>query len=251
MRDTSALLSSQGHEHIDGADESDGEIEEEVEPEVRRQRAQEYDLDPDVPDLPESDVQDGPEAWDEETEVANMLEFARISLGLSKEQYEEILSDRKQRGKFVPFQSSAAKTSAPQTPKPAKAAKAARVDEVEMQEQVQDVEMSKFEDVMAAMDRRLNSLKTTSASRTTPQTQEGASKPDDVDAELLSHLLTSEGDLPASLESLLGRGGAVEAEQLASFLRSFQAQSGAAATGPVQQLMQRFGLGSLPADQDC
>ncbi|ETS63601.1 hypothetical protein PaG_01900 [Moesziomyces aphidis] len=251
MRDTSALLSSQGHEHIDGADESDGEIEEEVEPEVRRQRAQEYDLDPDVPDLPESDVQDGPEAWDEETEVANMLEFARISLGLSKEQYEEILSDRKQRGKFVPFQSSAAKTSAPQTPKPAKAAKAARVDEVEMQEQVQDVEMSKFEDVMAAMDRRLNSLKTTSASRTTPQTQEGASKPDDVDAELLSHLLTSEGDLPASLESLLGRGDAVEAEQLASFLRSFQAQSGAAATGPVQQLMQRFGLGSLPADQDC
>ncbi|GAC73625.1 MADS box transcription factor [Moesziomyces antarcticus T-34] len=250
MRDTSALLSSQGHEHIDGADESDGEIEEEVEPEVRRQRAQEYDTDPDVPDFAESDVQDGPEAWDEETEVGNMLEFARISLGLSKEQYEEILSDRKQRGKFVPFQSGAAKTSAPQTPKPAKVAKAARVDEAEMQEQVQDVDMSTFEDVMAAMDRRLNSLKTTSASSTTPQAQEGASKPDDVDAELLSHLVASEDDLPASLESLLGRGDAVEAEQLASFLRSFQAQSGAAATGPVQQLMQRFGLGSLPADQD-
>lgn len=249
MRETSALLSSQGHEHIDGADDSDGEIQEEAEPEIRRQRAQEYDLDPDVPE-PELDVQDGPEAWDEETEVANMLEFARISLGLSKEQYEEILSERKQRGQFVPSQSSAAKTSAPNTPKPAKVAKAARVDEDELQGQVQDVEMSTFEDVMAAMDRRLNSLKSTSPSRNLPHSRgdEDSSKPDSMDAELLSHLLTSESDLPASLETLLG--GAVEADQLASFLRSFQAQSGAAATGPVQQLMQRFGLGSLPADQD-
>ncbi len=107
MRETSTLLSSQGHQQFDGASDSDDEeLEQETSPEIRRRRAEEYDIEPDevapAADAAEWEDVGEPAELDEETEVDNLLEFARISLGLTKEQYEQIIQERQSKGKFVP-----------------------------------------------------------------------------------------------------------------------------------------------------
>lgn len=245
MRETSTLLSSQNRERYNGASDSDEEeLEQELSPEIRKQRAAEYGIEPDEPAM---EVEGGwedvaePEMGDEETEVGNLLEFARISLGLTKEQYEGILEERRGKGKFVP-----ASGSTPTKPTREKAAP-------------QAAKLDSFESVMAAMENQLHHLQasqpppTTSGTNTNVKAEQNSANEEE--EELLAHLLKSGSDLPSSLLSHLGEGeNGMQAEQLESFLRSFQAQTGTSGpgsgSGPVEVLMRRFGLGSLPANQD-
>lgn len=245
MREICSLLNSQGHERYDGASDSDDEeLEEETSPEVRRQRAREFDIEPDQVNAPlgEGEWEDigEPKLDDEETEVGNLLEFARISLGLTQEQYGAILAERESKGKFVPS-------------KPNIATKAA-----EAPTQAEEPEkLDTFQSVMAAMESQLHHLQSSQTSAASsckpPGEQDEEKEMGEEEEELLSHLLKSGSDLPASLLSQLDKEG-VEAEQLEGFLRSFQAQMGTSGpgsgSGPVEVLMRRFGLGSLPADQD-
>ncbi|CBQ67760.1 related to SGT1 protein [Sporisorium reilianum SRZ2] len=249
MRETSTLLSSQRHHQFDGASDSDDEeLEQETSPEIRRQRAKEYDIEPDEVESAavEAEAEAGwedvgePEELDEETEVDNLLEFARISLGLTKEQYQEILDERQRKGKFVP----AAATQRDTSTKAAAPAPAPKLDT--------------FESVMSAMEDQLHHLQSTPTS--IPAAAPTSSDPPSSDAEdeeLLAHLLRSGSDLPASLLEHLGdpdHADSGRAEQMESFLRSFQAQAATsgpgAGSGPVDVLMRRFGLGGLPADRD-
>ncbi|GAC95539.1 hypothetical protein PHSY_003115 [Pseudozyma hubeiensis SY62] len=253
MRETSTLLSSQGHNQFDGASDSDDEeLEQETSPEVRRQRARDYDIEPD--EVVAADAKGAAEVgWDEvgepaemgdESEVGNLLEFARISLGLTKEQYWEILEERQSKGKYVPPIQPVQKESQSKS----KATSESKLDT--------------FESVMAAMETQLHQLRSskqpptpTSSTHPTPTASQGPPQ-DQEDAELLAHLLKSNSELPSSLQSHLDpdSADAIQAEQLESFLRSFQAQSttsgAGSGSGPVDVLMRRFGLGSLPADQD-
>ena len=253
MRDTSSLLSSQGHQRYDGASDSDDEeLEQETSPEVRRQRAMEFDLEPDEQLAAEArtgeeaeweDVGE-PEVLDEELELDNLLEFARISLGLTKEQYHGILEERKSKGRFVPNRSKGAKEDPPSQAEVAEAPK-----------------LDTFEGVLAAMETELHHLRSSASKPTTSPLQAAplpAAQPadDGQDEELLAHLVRSGSDVPASLLSHLGQEHEArgQAEQIEGFLRSFQAQTATsgpgAGSGPVEVLMHRFGLGSLPADQD-
>ncbi|SPO20935.1 related to SGT1 protein [Ustilago trichophora] len=257
MRETSQLLSSQTqHRRYDGASDSDSEeLEEETSPEVRKARAAEYDIEPDVESSTAPPF--GQEEWedmgeqelikDEEKELGDLLEYARISLGLTKEQYEEILEERQKKGKFVPTPTLRSK-----------------------QKAEEPVKLDTFESVMAAMESQLQHLQSTqrhplSSSSTSPASKKDTKTtatsshseetPTAEDKELLSHLLKSNSDLPASLFSHLGgKEEEIAAEQMEGFLRSFQAQTGTSGpgsgTGPVELLMRRFGLGGLPADQD-
>ncbi|SNX81672.1 related to SGT1 protein [Melanopsichium pennsylvanicum] len=266
MRETSTLLNSQGQQRYDGASDSDDEeLEQESSPEIRKSLAKEYDLAPDADDVPTKIGREGgtgEEIWedmadpemDEETEMGNLLEFARISLGLSKEQYEAILEQRERKGRYVPGEKD---RNEPQTaPKVSHPAEPPKPDS--------------FESVMTAMEQQLHTLKSNaSPSSTSKSTAKAESKSaacaaanseqsraDREDQELLAHLLKSNSDLPASLLNRLGQGSEaqVQAEQLEGFLKSFQAQANTmgpgSGSGPVEILMRRFGLGSLPADQD-
>uniref|UniRef100_V5GVP1 Uncharacterized protein n=2 Tax=Kalmanozyma brasiliensis (strain GHG001) TaxID=1365824 RepID=V5GVP1_KALBG len=241
MRDTSTLLSSQGHEVFDGASDSDSsELEQETSPEVRRQRAEEYDLEPDVP-------ADDVEGWedvkmDEQTELDNLLDFARVSLGLTKEQYERILEQRREKGQFVPI----AKAKGP----------AASSKSAPKGKETEPPKLDTFESVMSAMEEQLHTLQSSAPPPSTSTASASAPSPDPKpptlaekeDEELLAHLLRYGSDLPSSLLRQLGDSG--KSEQMEAFLRSFQAQSGTSGPGPVDVLMRRFGLGGLPADQD-
>lgn len=244
MRETSSKTT----QLYDGASDSDcDELEQETSPEVRRQRAAEYEIEPDEPaPTVEGDVwEDVPEEamQDEETEIGNLLEFARISLGLSKEQYEAILAQRQADGKFVP------------TAQRPKEESKAKVEQAET-----PAKLDTFESVMAAMDSQLDRLQSTQPSDppdpSTMHPKLGPDADDDdeddpEDAELLAHLLRSNSDLPSSL---LSDPTSIHPDQLESFLRSFAAQSSTtgpnAGSGPVESLMRRFGLGSLPANSD-
>ncbi|SPO20020.1 related to SGT1 protein [Ustilago trichophora] len=258
MRETSQLLSSQTqHRRYDGASDSDSEeLEEETSPEIRKARAAEYDIEPDaesstaLPPLAQEEWEDMGEQElikDEEEELGNLLQYARISLGLTKEQYQEILKEREENGKFVPM-----------------------VKAKSQQKAKEPVKLDTFESVMAAMESQLQHLQSTqphppSSSSTLPTSKKStksattSSHSEETstaeDEELLSHLLKSNSDLPASLLSHLGgKEEDITAEQMEGFLRSFQAQTATSGpgsgTGPVELLMRRFGLGGLPADQD-
>lgn len=250
MRDTSTLLSSQGHEVFDGVSDSDSsELEQETSPEVRRQRAEEYDLEPDPP-------ADEVEAWqdvemDEQTELDNLLEFARVSLGLTPEQYEGILEQRREKGKFVPT----AKAKGPVASRVPATPKESPSKSIPKGEETEPPKLDTFESVMAAMEEQLHTLQSSarpppSSAQTDPKLPTMGEKEDE---ELLAHLLRSGSDLPSSLLRQLGDEG--KSEQIEAFLRSFQAQAGTsgpgAGSGPVDVLMRRFGLGGLPADQDA
>ncbi|CDU23968.1 related to SGT1 protein [Sporisorium scitamineum] len=259
MRETSTLLSSQGHQQFDGASDSDDEeLEQETSPEIRRQRAKEYDIEPD--EVARAPIQaageaewenvDEPAELDEETEVDNLLEFARISLGLTKEQYQDILQERQRKGKFVPAAASQ------------EAITLEGKSTTDAAAQPPALKLDTFESVMAAMEDQLHHLRSTpqptATSSSAPDPTSTQKPPSDAeDEELLAHLLKSGSDLPTSLlEQLRGpnRADSVRAEQMESFLRSFQAQAATSGpgsgSGPVDVLMHRFGLGSLPADQD-
>jgi hypothetical protein len=137
-----------------------------------------------------------------------------------------------------------------------------------MQEDAAGSRLDTFEGVMEEMDRRLVELKKGAAAAALwePKMAAGATDAPDAKAgtgtadakagtgmtdaldveeeELLAHLLASGGELPASLQAGDGRAG-----QIADFLASYQAQATAASgSGPVETLMRRFGLGSLPPD---
>ena len=242
MRETSTLLSSQSHARFDGASDSDDEeLEQETSPAVRRKLAEEYDVEPDDAagsgeEAPWEDaVGPGEDPHlDEETELANLVEYARISLGLTREQYERILDERRQTGKYVP------PTTSHNLAAPAGRATAPKLDT--------------FESVMSAMEDQLRASSSASANpdRTQPNPAAPEHAIDAEDTELLSHLLNSDADLPSSLLSHLGSDA--KPEQIESFLRSFAAQADTsgvgAGSGPVDVLMRRFGLGGLPADSD-
>lgn len=259
MRETSMLLSSHAHHQFDGASDSDDEeLEQETSPEIRRQRAEEYDIDPDdlVTTAADAAMEAGwedigePAELDEETEVGNLLEYARISLGLTKEQYQQILDERQSKGKFVPATPTAKKDTQSDDKSTTPAA----------------LKLDTFEDVMAAMEDRLHQLQTTThdsriteSSKLAPKSEQDPAAVNDVDQdkELLAHLVKSGSDLPSSLLPHLGdadHADTIQAEQMQAFLRSFQAQASTtgpqSGSGPVDVLMRRFGLGSLPADQD-
>lgn len=265
MREVSASLSKQPYE---GASDSDSDdLEQETSPEIRRQIARDYELESDeeikeaIVGQEDVDLPDAPELNDEE-ELQNLLEFARTSLGLSKQQYEDILQDREKQGKYVPAfkeRFGADSGHAAQETQPAESdAREAKMSEIVNQADT-------FDSVMDAMDARLANLQQERGR--TDSTASGKSNVineqlDPEEQELLSHLLKSGGDLPSSLWSgVAGVGQAdntedmIKAQQAADFLESFRAQvstSGPGSTsGPVEALMRRFGLGSLPADSDA
>jgi hypothetical protein len=104
----------------DGASDSEESVDSEIlrageTAEERRERARWLDM--------EEEEQDDKEGDDEELgdpnmedELAGFLEFTRKSLGLSDEQYEAILSERRGRGAFVPNASTSSQKAASNTP---------------------------------------------------------------------------------------------------------------------------------------
>ncbi|PWZ02667.1 SGT1-domain-containing protein [Testicularia cyperi] len=278
MKQAASFLTS---ERYDGASDSDSEeLEQEIHHETRRQRAREYDLELD--DDPEKNdtlcrgarpnTQDElqisiPEfEADEDEEMQSFLEFARTSLGITKEHYQRILMQRREKGAFVPKfadskdQSSEAKETAANT-LPAQSSVPSK----------SDPDLGSFDGVMTEMDRRLNELKEASSEATSRSSQSNpAAEPlsssnlSAEEEELLSHLLKSGSDLPSFLQMGLSSTtnsdsapdlpsiqDSIRRDQLADFLASYQAQSASSApSGPVELLMRRFGLGSLPLDSD-
>lgn len=109
----------------DGASDSEESVDSEIlrageTAEERRERARWLDMEDEEEDEKEGDDEDLGDP-NMEDELAGFLEFTRKSLGLSEEQYEAILTERRGRGAFVPGASAsqsgkaASKTAVPDT----------------------------------------------------------------------------------------------------------------------------------------
>ncbi|PWN49710.1 hypothetical protein IE53DRAFT_131144 [Violaceomyces palustris] len=202
---------------------------------------------------------------DEEGEMKRFLEFTRKALGLSPEQYDMILNERKERGAFVPkFQNGGSseqnknkndkedKLKSPPS-KPSRSpgtTKSARVDESppqpppsnkpkSKQQRQEGTELDTFEKVMSAMERKLDEKKKTS-NPTSMEEEEEETLLRSQDQELVSKLVPSSSSSSSSQELKLNL--------VENFLRSFQSQNGEA--GPVSNLAHSLGVRPLPRDDD-
>lgn len=231
----------------DGASDSEESVDGEIlragdTDEDRRNRAKWLDMEKELDDDEHHRAQIVQEGREDEgqddvdfgqDELLSFIEFTRKELGLSEEQYEDILTKRRARGACVP---------------------------VATKKACADVTTDPFERLMGTMDEELAKLK-----------QNGGKQPDDIiiddvdedemdldalspeDAELLEKMLHN--GPPASLRALLEKDNdprsslsSVEKEVMQSMLASYSAQMGGA--GPVGALAGRLGIGQLPINGD-
>ncbi|KAN0063047.1 hypothetical protein ACQY0O_004210 [Thecaphora frezii] len=250
MRATSTLLRPT---HYDGASDSDSELEQESRPHVRQQLADEYEL---ARDDVRVTTNDDDEAWLREQDQTNVveeegeeefLEFVRTTLGLSREQYDRVLQQRKQEGRYVPS-TIAASTSQPAAPAPPTPASAPLVG---------DESITTFDEAMTRIEGHIASL--SSSHHPAPPRSAAASERSAetiLDETLLHSLLEthSPSDLPRSLLPLLPpelqeqlRDPAGHSGDRANLIRNFlkSQNHGAAAV-----LAARLGVGVLPPDEE-
>ncbi|KDN36422.1 hypothetical protein K437DRAFT_260125 [Tilletiaria anomala UBC 951] len=227
-------------------------------------------------ELPDSDKVD--EEVEMEGEMDDFIKFATEALGLSKAQYDRIISEREARGAFVPSSSATSASPIEHALPPAGSAKGK--DKISASER-QGRPLKTFEEVMDAMDAELGHAKTSgSQSSTAPSTQSTVTKhtkrhqpevasrrgvtsapppnlydgdetdSDDElsaqDQELIQKLTSSRADFsglaPGADEPML------QINMIQNFLESYKAQGGTA--GPVSNLAGRMGISPLPLDAE-
>ena len=264
-------------EHHDGASDSEGdeEIEQEQSPEVRRQRAAEYDLEPDQEDDEQGEEAEMPE---EDLEEEEFLHFARQTLGLSIEQYNAILDKRRDRGgesalrtaceelstdelagpaiAYVPTSRGKEQPTQEERPRPgAPSGTAEQLAEAFVKQPAAETGATRsggqnylndFDALMDEMDRRLAIQKEQVQQAQASPSAAKDEAPRNRDARTEEQML--EEELLSKLAEALPRDGEERANLIQHMLRSFQAQGGAA--GPVSTLAGRFGVGNLPLNQD-
>jgi hypothetical protein len=198
---------------------------------------------------------------DMEEEEEEFLEFSRQALGISNEQWQEILEDRKNRGAFLPTSASKPIPTAKKSPE--KAAnleakqRAPRAPEPGPRPNV-NPELDSFETVMKALDEALLQTKKPSQNRvpkpaqTQPQTSgnQGEKKPNTV---VEDDNFDIEAAMEAELRELMEDGHSdaeepVDYNMIKNFLESYKSQAGL--SGPVSNLAGRLQPGfNLPRDE--
>ncbi|KAF5336862.1 hypothetical protein D9611_003214 [Ephemerocybe angulata] len=236
---------------VDSDDETDEEEEEDEEEDERPQVVGDIEID-----------------MDEEEE--EFLEFSRQALGISDNQWNDIIKDRKDRGAFLP-QSAAnpKKTTTKPAPvpevktksaiKPSGKERAPRVPQPGPRPNA-NPELDSFEAVMEALDQELAKRRPGNGSAKPPSKDKGKAKEEksaseedtadglDIDAAMEEELraVLERGDEDDEME---GVEGGMDYNLIKNFLESFKSQGGLA--GPVGNLAGMLQPGwKLPRDQD-
>lgn len=221
----------------------------------------------------DSDDENGPEQDDESEEEQpqvvgeievdmheeeeEFLEFSRQALGISDEQWGEIMRDRKGRGAFVPASAANMPSPAPKAAKPATAPSKptqGRPPEPGPRPNV-NPNLDSFEAVMQAMDAELAHNRKPKANADPTKPDKGKAKAPAAPAEDDEDI---EGAMDAELKAMLNKAGGDEGEEegeepvdynlIKNFLESFKSQAGL--SGPVSNLAGRLQPGwQLPRDE--
>ncbi|EIM22403.1 SGT1-domain-containing protein [Wallemia mellicola CBS 633.66] len=236
-------------EEYDGYSDSDDGIDEDTRNAERLKSAVKEIGDDEAEDIENLPQVEGDVDIDMGNEEEDFLAFSREALGIDDALWSKIISERKDRGAFVPSSTAngqqAAHTASPQPPQPPTKAPHTGVEDQHAKPARND-KLNSFEAVMAAMDDEL--AKTTGRPHSTHPTRE------DDDDQLRA--------MDQELKSILARvdphdetldDDEFESEELQSgdystmrnFLESFKAQSGL--SGPVSNLAGSFGE-RLPRD---
>ncbi|KAJ3576125.1 hypothetical protein NP233_g625 [Leucocoprinus birnbaumii] len=204
---------------------------------------------------------------DMEEEEEEFLEFSRQALGISDEQWNDILQERKNRGAFVPKSAKKAtvtsgapttkEQSLPKKTAPAEdsglsgAKKESRVPQPGPRPNV-NPELDSFEAVMNAMDAELSRLKTStkkhksqSSAQAEPsrvdkgkgKQKEEADEDEDIEAAMEAELKAAmeRGDDEDDEDDEMGEGGSMDYNLIKNFLESFKSQAGL--SGPVDLMI--------------
>ncbi|CAK5280110.1 unnamed protein product, partial [Mycena citricolor] len=187
-------------------------------------------------------------------EEDEFLEFSRKALGITDEQWGDILRDRKSRGAFVPEGTHVPAKSNINPPKPAAQPRPEKLPEAGPRPNV-NPNLDSFEAVMIAMDEELSrsrsSKKSASSSKDKGKGKQKATvadedeKMDDInaamDSELRAALLREDGDEDDEEEPM-------DYNLIKNFLESFKSQAGL--SGPVGSLASRLESGwQFPRDE--
>ncbi|KAI0823078.1 SGT1-domain-containing protein [Trametes gibbosa] len=197
-------------------------------------------------------------------EEDEFIEFARQALGVSDQQWQEIMRERSERGAFVPTRGFAPNRSAATTATPQKTLSR----DGKSSQTGPDTTLDSFEAVMRAMDQELarargQPAKTDSTSTTTlspPSKGKGKRKASAEETSDSEDGPDIEAAMEAELRASLDGGefedeldeageGTVDYKLIKNFLESFKSQAGA--SGPVGNLVGRLQQGwTLPRDVD-
>ncbi|THH02483.1 hypothetical protein EW026_g363 [Hermanssonia centrifuga] len=198
---------------------------------------------------------------DMEEEQDEFLEFARHALGVSDEQWNEIVKDRQSRGAFVPAKgtipiNNPKKTTSPSNP-PTEHSRVPRVPAPGPRPNV-NPNLDSFEAVMQAMDAELARNRSATAQTPSAKTDKGKGKMQATEAGE-----DDEEDIEAAMEAELkdvldkgfdeddaeiGGGEHMDYNLIKNFLESFRSQAGL--SGPVSNLAGRLQGGwALPRDE--
>ncbi|KAH9937432.1 SGT1-domain-containing protein [Fomitopsis serialis] len=219
----------------------------------------------------EEDEEDKPQVVgdieiDMEEEEEEFLEFARQALGVSDEQWGDIVRDRKDRGAYVPSQVVAENKpkAAPTTSNQDVDGAATKTDHIRMPTPGPrpnvNPNLDSFEAVMQAMDTelaRMRSSTDTAAAGKTRAAEKGKAKASATDSQDVDIETAMDAELRAALETDQnggdeddqdGHGEGLDYNLIKSFLESFKSQSGL--SGPVGNLAGRLQPGwTLPRDE--
>ncbi|ETW87564.1 hypothetical protein HETIRDRAFT_469700 [Heterobasidion irregulare TC 32-1] len=256
-----------------GGAEDDGQVQQKPvrAPILMRDRYEGVDSDDETDEedeIDEEEEEDQPQVVGEievdmEEEEDEFLEFSRQALGISDEQWTEIISERKNRGAFVPSHIKTESHSAGKAPN--SSATEANTSEQRLREPQPgprpnaNPNLDSFEAVMQAMDAELarsRSQKSQGVPNSVPSADKGKGKAnattadDDadietvMDAELQAALEQGEEDKDIDLDA----EGGMDYNLIKNFLESFKSQGGL--SGPVSSLAGRLQPGwSLPRDE--
>ncbi|GAA5924061.1 uncharacterized protein JCM15063_005536 [Sporobolomyces koalae] len=214
-------------------------------------------------------VMDEEDMLDMGEEMDEFLKFATETLGLSEEQYQGILGERKQRGAFVPGPAKSKKTNVvPSASESASSARAPpsvpRTAPIPRQPS-RNPNLADFDSLMEQMEKELSHVKKASTSTAPPKVTKPSSKTTKpsttVKIETLSDSEEEDGiddddhdveRMDAELQQMLkdmggqGDGGTMDYNLVKNFLDSFQSQGGFA--GPAGNLSGRLGF-NMPRDR--
>ncbi|TDL28785.1 SGT1-domain-containing protein [Rickenella mellea] len=183
-------------------------------------------------------------------EAEEFLEFSRQTLGISDEQWKDIVNERKGRGAFLP--QSAYSTGSFVESKTTATATLSEPDALHGYP-LQNTHLDSFEAVMQAMDEELSRARSEKEGKRTSKVDKGKA-PEKKDAEDVNESYDMKSAMDSELRATLERddGDLVEEEpmdytMIKNFLESFKSQSGL--SGPVSNLVGRLEPGwKLPRD---
>ncbi|GAA5949376.1 hypothetical protein JCM21900_005628 [Sporobolomyces salmonicolor] len=259
-------------EKYDGASSDDSDTDDEAMPEGEEGLGGE-----------EVEGEDGPSVVNEEEmmdmgeEMDEFLKFATETLGLSEEQYEGILGERRKRGAFVPGPAKEKKTNViPSTSSPSSAKPSTRStpQPPPIRQPLRNPNLVDFDTLMEQMEAELAQAKkgvkpspapaaASNSSRPSASPPSSSAKPRSSDRIVVDSLSDSDSapeDDDASMEAMDaelsnmlkgmggdGSGGAMDYNLVKNFLESFQSQGGFA--GPAGNLSGRLGF-RMPRDAE-